>query len=192
MTEGRNHNVGPMVLGVILIVIGLAFFVGQLLGFRLGQFTWPYAIILPGLAFFAGMVLGGKETGGLAIPGSVITTTGLILLYQNTTNHWESWAYAWALYPFAVGVGLLIFGTWSGLDEPRKAGRALVPLGLSMFLIGLVFFEVILNISGRGGGELVRYAAPAALILLGVAIIFGQWLGRGEAPADEPLPDKGE
>ena len=34
----------------------------------------------------------------------VVTTVGLVLLYQNTTGRWESWAYAWALVgPAASG-----------------------------------------------------------------------------------------
>ena len=48
---------------------------------------------------------------GFAIAGSIVTTVGSVLLYQQTTGHWESWAYAWALVgPGAAGLGMLVYG----------------------------------------------------------------------------------
>ena len=39
----------------------------------------------------------GAISEGLAIAGSIVTVSGLILLIQDATAHYESWAYAWAL-----------------------------------------------------------------------------------------------
>ena len=50
--------------------------------------------------------------------GMEVVYIGLLLFYQNTFNHFESWAYAWALIPFAVGIGLVINGTWS--EQPAR------------------------------------------------------------------------
>ena len=195
MNTQNNCESGRLVLGLILIVLGALFFAGELTGVRLGQFTWPLLIVVAGLAFFVGMVLGGKSTGPLAIPGSIITTIGLILFYQNTTNHWESWAYAWALIVSAVGVGMVITGQRSDRPAMRRAGQRTITLGLVMFLIGLVFFELVIGISGRVGGQLRSFAGPVALILLGLLLILGRRMGRGvrlPSALDRPAePDDG-
>jgi hypothetical protein len=146
----RRDRTG-LVIGAILVVLGVVFLVGQLSGFSLGRVTWPLFIIIPGLAFFVGMLLGGKGTASLAIPGSVITTIGLILFYQNFANHWQSWAYAWALIPCAVGVGTIIAGAYGGQPGMVRDGRRLVGVGLVMLLIGFVFFELVIGISDIGG-----------------------------------------
>jgi hypothetical protein len=86
----------------VLVALGTLFLLEQFFDFQLGQWLWPLFIIIPGLLFFVGMLLGGKSAGPLAIPGSIVTTVGLLLLYQNTFNHFESWAYTWALMPVAV------------------------------------------------------------------------------------------
>jgi hypothetical protein len=45
---------------------------------------------------------------------------------------------------------------------------------LIFFVVGLAFFEGILNISGRGSDALVEYALPVGLILLGIWMLIGR------------------
>ncbi len=65
---------------------------------------------------------------GMVIGGTVVTTVGLVLLYQNTTGRWESWAYAWALVgPAASGLGMALWGIRSADpagDPQRHLGAA--------------------------------------------------------------------
>lgn len=107
---GKDYRVtGQIALAIGLIGLGILFLVGQLLGISLIGWLWPFFVITPGVLFFVVMALGGKDASGFAIPGSIITTVGLILFYQNLTGHWASWAYAWALiFPTAVGAGMMI------------------------------------------------------------------------------------
>ena len=71
-----NQNRTALVMGIVLIVVGALFLVGQSLDlFQFGD-LWPMIIVGVGGAFFLGMILGGKSTGGLAIPGSIITMIG--------------------------------------------------------------------------------------------------------------------
>ena len=85
-----------VVVGMVLVGLGLLFLVAQLFNVNVMHFTWPFLLSCRG-CFFRRYDAWGKGAGGLAIPGSIITTVGLILLYQNSFNHWQSWAYAWAL-----------------------------------------------------------------------------------------------
>jgi hypothetical protein len=56
-------------LGVLLIVLGALFFVGQAAGFALGRVGWPFFVIIPGVAVSGlGLVAGhptGEPQGGL-------------------------------------------------------------------------------------------------------------------------------
>lgn len=170
-SEEQGGGAHP-IIGVVLVALGCLFLVGQFTDLDMGRYLWPFFVIVPGLMFFAGMAAGGSRSSGLAIPGSIITTIGLILLYQNLTDHWESWAYAWALIPAAVGVGLLIHGNLSHDPKIVASGRHLVTIGLVMLVAFGAFFELILGISGyRFGGQ---WLWPVALIAAGVLLLVRQ------------------
>jgi len=85
-----NQNRTALVMGIVLIILGVLFLVGQSLDFFQFGDLWPMIIIGIGGAFFLGMILGGKSTGGLAIPGSIISMVGLILLFQEITGWWDT------------------------------------------------------------------------------------------------------
>src|SRR3989304_1989122 len=92
--------------GILLIGMGIVFLIGQFLRFDVWHYIWPFFILAAGGAFFAGMLAGGRSAGGLAVPGSIIVTVGLILLIQNVFDIWGTWAYAWGLIIAGVGGGL--------------------------------------------------------------------------------------
>lgn len=161
-----------VVVGMVLVGLGLLFLVAQLFNVNVMHFTWPFFIIVPGLLLFVGMMLGGKSAGGLAIPGSIVTTLGLIFLYQNTFNHWQSWAYAWALiFPTAVGFGIMTMGAWSDQPSAYRHGKQMVGWGLAIFVAGMMFFEFVLNISGFGYSLIGKIAGPTLLIGVGLYLI---------------------
>lgn len=188
MSNRNTRNVGNLVVALVLIGLGALFLLGQFFKFNFWSFAWPMFIIVPGLLFFVGMVLGGKSAGGLAIPGSIVTMVGLILLYQNTFNHWESWAYAWALiFPTSVGIGLMIQGTWSNKPDLLRSGRQMFSVGIIIFVVAAAFFELVIGISGRG--SIASYVWPVLLIGLGIYLL----LRRG-APlfGAQPAPKAGD
>ena len=125
------------------------------------------------------MVLGGKGGGPLAVPGSIVTTVGLILLYQNLTGHWASWAYAWALiFPTSVGVGIAIAGIWG--DDPRavRTGTIMAAVGVVVFLVFGVFFELVLNLGGLRSGALGGWLLPLLLVGAGLAVVLAGRRGK--------------
>ena len=78
----------------------------------------------------------------MVVGGTVATTVGLVLLYQNSTGHWESWAYAWALVgPAASGLGMVLWGLRTGHAGQVRNGTWGLLGGLAMFVVGFLFFE---------------------------------------------------
>ena len=170
--NGNLRTRGPVFgLGLTLIVVGVLLGIGQILDIRPAQFLWPFFVIIPGLALFAFALSLRHEAGeGLAVAGSIVTTVGLVLLYQNTTGYWQSWAYAWALVgPTASGASLMIYGAVRGKDTATKSGRDVFRVGIIMFAIGAIFFELIIGISGFGLG---RMAWALALVGLGAFLLL--------------------
>lgn len=170
----RARNFGVLVVGLGLVALGVLFLLGQLLGFSMWGVLWPFFIIVPGLLFFVGMVALGKSGAPLAIPGSIITMIGLILFFQSITGLWQTWAYIWALiFPTAVGVGISIAGLWGDDPKATRAGGTMALIGLVMFVVFAVFFELLLNLSGFRSGPLGRLILPVLLIGAGVvALLF--------------------
>jgi hypothetical protein len=169
-----RENAVRTALGVGLVAIGGLFLVQEFTGLDVWHWSWPLFIIVPGLLLFGGFILGGRAASGLAIPASIVTTAGFLLLIQNTFNLWHTWAYTWALiFPTAVGIGLWLQGVWSDQPKAQRTGRRMAEIGLVIFLSFAAFFELVLNLSGflgRGAGELFL---PAVLILAG-AYLVGQ------------------
>ncbi len=108
--ENRNG----VVWGVLLILLGGFFLVTRLNPELFGFVQWPFFIIGIGLVFLFSAIL--TRTGGLAIPGCIISGIGGILYWQTLTGRWESWSYIWTLIPGFVGLGVIFAGL---LDRNR-------------------------------------------------------------------------
>lgn len=184
--QNRGMGIGPIMLGGSLIIVGVFFLIAQLFNFDflLISVLWPLFIIVPGVLLFSMALTRRDEEGkSLATVGSIVSMLGLLLFYQNSTGHWENWAYAWALLvPTAVGIGQMIFGTLTGQSELVKGGSRLAVIGSVIFLVGFFFFEVILGIGGMGLARygLTRFAWPILLIGVGMLVIVYNLFGRGD------------
>jgi hypothetical protein len=188
--RSRSGSPGAAVLGGALIVLGLIFFASQQLNIDIGQAAWPFYVIAPGLAL-ATLGLTQRRGSGLTIAGSVVTMVGLVLLYQNATDRFESWAYAWALVgPGGSGIGMLLYGTRSGDRKMARDGFWTILWAIGIFALGLVFFEGIIGISGERL-PLPSWVLPVAVIVIGVLVLlrgltFNGQPSLGETAADSP------
>ena len=171
---GRWTRRPSMVLGGLLVLIGAVLLVGQLVRIDIGHYGWPFFVIVPGVAIlFVALTARGALGEGLAILGSIITVTGLILLYQNATDHFESWAYAWTLiFPGAVGAGMILYGLAAGRPANARAGARLVGIGVVLFLFGVAFFEGIIGIGGYQFGRAAGVAIGALIIAMGALLLI--------------------
>jgi hypothetical protein len=172
MSSNKSVFNWQLYLGIVLVVTGGLFLADQLLDIQIMRFFWPLLLVLFGLTFFIGMVFAGKRGAGLAIPGALITTIGLLLFIQNTFNLWVTWTYAWGLLISATGLGMLIMNIYLKRVGVRRVAGLLIGIGLTLFVVFGLLFEIILNIAGTnvdsglflGGG----------LVLLGFFVIFSR------------------
>ena len=190
-----------IVLGTLLIIGGVVLLAAQLAGFDLtaylGNVGWPAFVIVPGVVLLALGLLLREEPGiGLSIAGAIVTAVGLLLWYQQATDHWSSWAYAWALVaPGSVGAAMTLWGLLHLRGGLVRAGLGTLGVGLVLFLVFFAFFEGVLNIGGeRGFAPYGRQALPVALIVAGALIVLSRlwprrlhdrYVGGRSRPADE-------
>ncbi len=154
----NKRNRGTVIAGVALILFGLFFLVGQFAPRYFGSnYWWPWSIVGVGLIFLVMTIISGA--GGLAIPGAILTGTGLMLYWQNLTGHWYTWAYTWALIIGLVGLGMIL----GALTDLRM--RRALPAGLILTITGLAAFALYGWLYAQG---LWRWP----YIIIGVGAIF--------------------
>ncbi len=160
----EQNRRGSLVVGLILILLGGLFLLGQFMpGLQSWvnlQFSWPLIIIGVGVLFlFAGLLAGVPD---LAVPAAIIGGIGGLLYWQNQTGNWGSWAYAWTLIPGFVGVGIILAGLLG-----RRPGKALHE-DMNVIIVSLILFTIFSSF--LGGRNLFGPYWPMLLI------VFGLWL----------------
>ena len=113
----KQRNMG---FGIGLVVLGLIFLIAPAL--NLQAFGWPFFVIIPGVILLFLAITRSVGNGSLAVPGSIVTVTGLILLVLNVTGRMDAWAYCWALVMAGAGVGTYIYGSIAGSDTLKRNG----------------------------------------------------------------------
>lgn len=176
--SGRNRTIG-----LLLVVLGAAALLLQFVRIDPGSLLWPFAVIVPGLLFFAAVAVWGRPVAGLAIPGSIVTTIGLILLVQNLTGRFETWAYAWGLIPAAVGAGLILQGGITDDPDMGREGRRVAVIGLTLFAAFGLFFELLV-FQGYAGTWFGRVLVPLLLIGGGALLLLRPGRGRPRGPSE--------
>ena len=136
MDTNRRSNIA---VGLVLILVGLAFLATRLVPGLEMMFSWPWIVIGVGVA----LLVIGALTGvpDMAVPACIVAGIGGILYYQNATGNWATWSYMWALIPGFVGVGMLLAALMGsrGQHAYRDALRSILTSAV-MFLIFGSFF----------------------------------------------------
>lgn len=183
---------GLTALGTVMVIAGVGWFVLREL--RIDPFGsisdagWPFFVIIPGIALLVASLFPAAPRGvGFAIAGSIVTTVGSVLLYQQTTGHWESWAYAWALAgPGAAGLGMLVYGLIFGQRDLLAAGARLVAIAGAIFAVGYWYFETIFR-TGRAPLELGEWW-PLIVVGVGLSALIAGSLSRSSRSGEPRIP----
>lgn len=181
MKEKRKYdwlNRSNALLGGLLIILGGLFLLGELFDIHIAHVIWPFFIIVAGVLMFIGALALDDEVGmALAMVSGIVTMVGAILAFQNLTDTWASWAYAWALVaPTSLGMGQWLYGAVKNRPELVKSGKDVTKVGLGMFVVAAVFFEFIIGINGHGMG---RFGWPLLLIAFGFFLLIRNlWANR--------------
>jgi len=174
-----------LLIGFILVVTGGLYLADQFLDLELMRNYWPFLVVFLGLTFFIWMILAGKSGAGYAIPGALFIMAGLIFYVHNTYDLWITWIYAWGLMISAAGIGMLIMNIYLKRDGLRKAAGWVIGIGLILFVIFGIFFEVILDLAGANINSGIFLGG--GLVLLGLFVVFSRFIfaDRREKPVIE-------
>jgi hypothetical protein len=197
--QGRDRDAqkGMAALGIVLIVLGGLFLLSEQLNVDWNARGWPMYVIVPGLVLLvAGLAIPHEVGLGIAVPGGMITTVGLLLAYQDYYDQWASWAYVWPLVaPGSVGVTMTAHGILHRSMDLLDAGLRTAAVGLGLFVgFGLFFVNVIRIDNGRQP-EILQRGLPILAIALGLLIVAVALLPRrsggesGSSTAGSTPPD---
>jgi hypothetical protein len=182
--EPRSARQGvSSTLGMVFVVLGGVALISTLTGNWMARWLfsesgWPWIIIGAGVFLLLLMLAGGRAGAWLAIPATLTTVTGTVLWVMNSTEQWQTMAYAWALIaPTGVGLGIWLQGVRAGQTPMIAVGQRVVAIGLALFVGFAFMFEVLINLSGLMVSNAVRSAAPILLIALGVVFLMRAGVG---------------
>jgi hypothetical protein len=121
---------------------------------------WPLIVVGAGAALF---VIGlAADIPALGVPACIVGGIGGLLYWQNATGHWETWAYAWALIPGFVGIGVILAALLEGKWRDLGGGAWLIFISLVLYAVFASFL---------GGVSVLGPYWPALLIVLGIALL---------------------
>jgi len=143
-----------VITGVALITIGIVFLLPNFTELSLQQ-LWPVLMLGPGILFFVSF-FADRKSYGLLMPGSILTTYGLLFLYC-TVFGWYWMEGLWPFFLFGPGIGFCLMYYFG-----KKEAALLVP-GVIFTLLGMIF---LLNSTDYGKFW------PLAIIVAGIVLIF--------------------
>lgn len=158
----RRNN---MFWGILLIVFGILILINRIYGIHLISinYLWPLFILIPGLSFELGY-FSRRRDAGLLVPGGILTTIGLLFLFQTYTN-WRLAEIIWPICVLSVAIGLLqlyVFGhRHLGLLIPVFILGCIGGIGLVSILFGAFLPWLNYNL-----------LLPIVFILLGIYILL--------------------
>jgi len=187
----RESRQGTIVAGVLFIALGAALLVNNQLNVDWDRYGWPVFVIAPGIfLLLVGLAIRNEAGLGMAIPGGIITSVGLLLAFQNATGAWASWAYSWALVaPGSVGVTIAAYGLLHRRLDLLDAGLRTAATGLGLFVGFGLFFENIVGIDSGHESTALQNALPVVAIVLGALIVSVNLLPRPGSRSGRVGPD---
>jgi hypothetical protein len=181
-----------IILALTLIGAGIVLLALRFFG-DLADSLWPFFIIVPGILLLALGAGAGWGSRAIVVAGAIVAGVGIILLVQQMTDYFQSWAYAWSLLPAFAGAGLLVYGYREG-DETAMANARLLMAwgGIGFVVLGVLFEALIFHESALAGGivlPLLLIAGGAVMLVMRAGNRSGERNANGARPAAPP-PDQ--
>ena len=156
-------------LGALLVLAGTVW--GVQIGWNASiRRYWPIAVVVAGVfLWILAVFVRPPGQHWLAILGSSVLTTGLILTYQVRLTRWESWWYAWPLIiPLSIGMAVVV---GSRLEEgPREAWRTGIRWTIAGGLLWTFLFLLFEGVIGVAEPNLDIYRRWPLLLPLALAV----------------------
>lgn len=157
---------GYSFVGSVLIAVGAVLLVLKMLfGINIVDVDtsdfWVFIVLLVGLTFEVSYFITGRKPG-LLIPGGIITTIGLLFMFEVATN-WNFSEYTWPVYILSVAVGLFQMYLFSKREKGLLIS-SLIIAGISAFFFVCMFLHTISTFVKPS------FFIPVALIAAGIAI----------------------
>lgn len=155
--------------GLLLIILGTLAIANKFynLDFISIGNLWPLFLLIPGLSFEF-KYFSTKRDAGVLVPGGILTTLGILFLFENFTN-WNFAIYTWPIYPLAVAIGLfqlyLFGGKNNGLLIPVFILGGVSIMGILKMLYGNVLYWIDSSLF-----------LPIIFIALGLYILFKNYI----------------
>ena len=123
-------------LGIFLIFLGSMLVVNEIYDIDVLSFSnfWPLLILIPGILLEISFFAVKKEPAILVLAG-VLTTTGLLFIFETTTN-WQYSTETWPIYGLGLAIGLFQYYLFS-----KKNRKLLLFISILAF-ISLFSFAV--------------------------------------------------
>ncbi len=169
MIEKKNqtHNVGFLVLGIILLATGVLFLAANVLSYLSIANLWPLFMLIPVAVLLAVGIQYKEKLSAVILPIIILTFYCVYFLWLNFT----SWGYAattWPNFLIAPGLGFL------GIYFTSQKWEFLTPAFI-LLLLAAVFYAAIL------GNTMV---VGILLMAMGVVLVIGTLL-RGKKEEEE-------
>ena len=127
--------------GIFLIFLGFMLVINEIYDIDVLSFSnfWPVLILVPGILLEVSFFVLKKEPAILVL-GGVLTTTGLLFIFETITN-WKYSAETCPIYSFGLAIGLFQYYLYS------KKNKTLL---LFIFLLAFIsIFSFAINFLGN-------------------------------------------
>ncbi len=160
-------------VGLLLIAVGAVILILRMFGIKIFELDtsdfWVFIVLLIGLAFEMGFFLSGRNSG-LLIPGGIITTIGVLFIFEVATN-WNFAEYTWPVYILSVAVGLFQMYLFSSRAKGLLIASLIVG-GVAAFFMAAIILTQVTSIIRPG------ILIPVSLIAAGIVLFFSGTAGR--------------
>lgn len=160
------------------MILGFFFCIGLVFQFSLSNlqtmaFSWPAILLLPGAFLVIAGVWRHQEGNFMTSVGGMMVVSGLVFHVQSLTETWSTWVYLWALaFPAGAGLAQFIQGLFTCQNQLKCSGIHFIAVGLSFLLMGLIVFELLLNLNGHSPIQSMEARTLGGAALIAACVFF--------------------